>query len=146
MHRQTNYKISPVESGSLRELWGFSLEINQYNENNITSLEGAIKFVRHKRRERDPNLIKQAKELFIKRHGYLFCEFCGFSFEETYGAFGKDYIEAHHKKPISTRQGNEITHIKDLMMLCSNCHRMVHRENGMNYLKHKFKKIKVSNK
>ncbi|WP_258297657.1 HNH endonuclease [Paenibacillus peoriae] len=81
----------------------------------------------HKVRERDPQLIKDAKRRFKKLHGELFCEACGINFEKVYGERGKDFIEGHHKKPVSEMKEGETTKVEDIGMLCSNCHRMIHR-------------------
>lgn len=89
--------------------------------------EGNQKLRYHLKRERNPNLVKQAKKRFKRIHGKLFCQNCSFSFEDTYPDHGKDFIEVHHKNPISEMKPNEKTKIKDLIMLCSNCHRMTHR-------------------
>ena len=75
---------------------------------------------------RNPNLKKDA----IKERG-LDCEACGFKFEDKYGDFGADYIECHHENPLSERPEKDWTDqlktsIKDVKLLCSNCHRMVH--------------------
>ncbi|WP_235712681.1 HNH endonuclease [Bacillus mycoides] len=49
-------------------------------------------------------------------------------FERIYGDRGRDFIEAHHRKPISEMKNDETTKIEDLAMLCSNCHSMIHRK------------------
>lgn len=73
--------------------------------------------------ERDPVNRKRAIEI----HG-LSCVVCGFNFEEVYGERGKDFIEVHHVKPLSTI-GEEVAvnPKEDLVSVCSNCHRMIHR-------------------
>lgn len=88
--------------------------------------EGALFTLVHFARERSGKLVAAAKERFLKRHGRLFCEACGFDFEMRYGKRGRGFIEAHHTVPISELTGTTLTRIKDLRMLCSNCHRMVH--------------------
>jgi 5-methylcytosine-specific restriction enzyme A len=57
------------------------------------------------------------------------CMACGFDFEENYGEIGNEYIEAHHLKPIASLKEGESRTIsdKDFAVLCSNCHRMIHR-------------------
>jgi 5-methylcytosine-specific restriction protein A len=57
------------------------------------------------------------------------CMACGFDFEEVYGETGKEYIEAHHLTPIANlKEGESRTTTEiDFAMLCSNCHRMIHR-------------------
>lgn len=53
---------------------------------------------------------------------------CGFNFEAVYGDIGRDYIEVHHVKPLSSLDEEvEIDPQNDLVCLCSNCHRMIHR-------------------
>lgn len=90
--------------------------------------EGKIAFLLHKKRERNPKLIKESKRLFIRKHGRLFCEACKFDFQKAYGDRGIDFIEGHHKKLISEMDEGEKTKVEDIAMLCSNCHRMVHRK------------------
>lgn len=74
---------------------------------------------------------QQARHECIEIYG-CYCNICGFDFEKTYGALGKDYIEVHHITPIgqlSSAEGYEGTDPKkDLIPLCSNCHSMVHRK------------------
>ena len=81
----------------------------------------------HRRKERDKKLVKIAKRLFRRRHGALFCECCSMDFERTYGELGRDFIEAHHRVPLSLLVGHTETTPDDLAMLCADCHRMVHR-------------------
>lgn len=89
--------------------------------------EGKLKLEIHIKRERNPKVVKEAKKLFINKNKRLYCELCGFDFEEVYGELGKNFIEGHHIKPISDMDEGDITNVKDIKMLCSNCHRMVHR-------------------
>lgn len=53
---------------------------------------------------------------------------CGFDFAKTYGELGEKFIEAHHIKPVSQMDENEKTSIDDIIMVCSNCHSMIHRK------------------
>lgn len=77
--------------------------------------------------ERDPRLRAKA----ITLHGTT-CVACGFDFEKKYGEYGKDFIEVHHIKPVSELGGNtRINPQTDMAVLCSNCHRMVHRKREM---------------
>jgi len=91
--------------------------------------EGRKRLVQHARLEqvRNATLVREAKRLFKRKHGQLFCEACDFDFADNYGDRGKDYIEAHHKMPIAELEGPVALTIEDLAMVCSNCHRMLHR-------------------
>lgn len=75
--------------------------------------------------ERDSCAAKQAKKI----HGDS-CVVCGFNFGSTYGDHGQGFIEAHHLFPVSdgARHTNPET---DMTVLCSNCHRMIHRGTEM---------------
>jgi len=91
-------------------------------------LEGKEKYVRHKTRERNPEIILQKKKEFILEHGKLFCEVCNFDFETIYGERGEGFIECHHNIPLHEEEKERITKTSDLTLLCSNCHRMIHRK------------------
>jgi hypothetical protein len=76
---------------------------------------------------RNPNLVRDAKAAHGKE-----CQVCQFDFEDQFGSVGKDFIEAHHLDPLSERSESEWTEelrtsIDQIAVLCSNCHRIVHR-------------------
>lgn len=89
--------------------------------------EGAASYRLHRHLERDGSLPLRAKEKRLREAGCLSCDVCGFDFLAQYGELGAGYIEAHHTKPVSNLDGNETTNIADLSLVCSNCHRMLHR-------------------
>lgn len=92
--------------------------------------EGEQKLSQHLKRERNLTIVRKAKERFRERNnGRLFCEICKFDFSERYGEIGEGFIEAHHKKPISKMKTGDLTKIEDFIMVCSNCHRMIHTGN-----------------
>jgi len=112
-------------------------EIISYNEGLPTSqagkedgedayvgFEDLRKFRFHKRIERNIQLSKEVK----KAQGYT-CKACGLNFEEKYGEIGKEYIEAHHLTPLSKLGSGKVElNVKtDFVVLCSNCHSMIHR-------------------
>lgn len=82
----------------------------------------------HRKIERNWKAGKAAKNI----HGYQ-CQICGFDFEERFGEIGKQYIEAHHLTPLSELpegQAISLDATNDFAVLCSNCHRMIHRRNA----------------
>ena len=51
-------------------------------------------------------------------------------FADHYGDIGEGYIEVHHLRPIaSLEEGVAVKYdvAEDFAVLCSNCHRMIHR-------------------
>jgi 5-methylcytosine-specific restriction enzyme A len=70
---------------------------------------------------------RRNRELAIKYHG-LTCFGCGFNFGDVYGSLGEGFIEIHHLNPLHQNDDEVVINPrKDLIPLCSNCHRMIHR-------------------
>ena len=90
--------------------------------------EGKVLTRLHAVRERDPSIIRRKKQQVLQHQKHLACEGCNFDFEKFYGDRGRGFIECHHTKPLSelSPQGGK-TKMSDLSLLCSNCHRMVHK-------------------
>lgn len=64
----------------------------------------------------------------VKIHG-LRCKACNFLFEEKYGHRGEGFIEIHHTKPLFINDEEiQVNPETDLVPVCSNCHRMIHRK------------------
>ena len=93
----------------------------------IEAQEGKARLVQHLVAERNPRLVAQKKQLVLETEGCLACEVCGFDFKEHYGERGTGFCEVHHLEPIGTRIENTTTRSEDLVILCSNCHRIIHR-------------------
>jgi hypothetical protein len=81
----------------------------------------------HRAKERNRALVVYAKSLRAKIDPMLRCQVCKFSFVEKYGEIGRDFIEAHHVLPLSRLTEETEINADDLIMVCSNCHRMLHR-------------------
>lgn len=85
--------------------------------------EGRVLYRLHRKRERRQDLVKKKKT----QAKSLKCEACGFDFFEVYGPVGEGFIECHHTIPLSEYDGNQTTKLSDLALVCSNCHRILHR-------------------
>ncbi|ACB95064.1 HNH endonuclease [Beijerinckia indica] len=79
----------------------------------------------HLRIERKAALARECK----KRDRYR-CQICNFHFVERYGLLGENFAEAHHKVPLSKLDGEVKNCVDDLVTVCANCHRMLHRLEG----------------
>ena len=90
--------------------------------------EGKLIFAIHIRKERNKKLVALKKKLAFDKNPQLPCEICNTSFKEKYGDLGDGYIEAHHIFPISELTEETKTKIEDLILVCSNCHKMIHRK------------------
>ena len=79
----------------------------------------------HLAREQSRPLAEQCK----RRDNYR-CQVCEMTFREAYGDIGKGFAEAHHIITL-TRLANTVeSSLSDLVTVCSNCHRMLHRLDG----------------
>jgi 5-methylcytosine-specific restriction protein A len=90
-------------------------------------LEGRYLLRIHRVRERNPALRAKKIRTVRARGEPLVCEACGFDFGKTYGDRGQGFIECHHVEPLHQTRERSTT-INDLALLCSNCHRMIHRK------------------
>jgi 5-methylcytosine-specific restriction enzyme A len=90
-----------------------------------SELEGRYLLRWHAYRERNPALRRKKIKSVLGQGQPLRCECCSFDFSQTYGERGSGYIECHHVEPLHVRGEGPRT-IRDLALLCSNCHRMIH--------------------
>jgi predicted HNH restriction endonuclease len=80
---------------------------------------------KHLQRERRSHLATLRKQ-----YDNFVCQVCGFDYTKIYGNLGDDFAEAHHIVPLGKNDNQRITTIDDLITVCANCHRMLHRLNG----------------
>lgn len=106
------------ERSSLEEL----LDIDDLGAN-----EGNFRMRKHLIRERNSNIIKQKKQKVLSILGRLECEVCHFDFKKEYGEIGEEFCEVHHLIPLGQTVGIVETKLEDLAIVCSNCHRMLHK-------------------
>ncbi len=56
------------------------------------------------------------------------CRICDFSYAERYGSPGVGFAEVHHLKPLGAlRKAVRVNPETDVIVVCANCHRMLHR-------------------
>jgi hypothetical protein len=103
--------------------------------------EGAPYYTKHLRRERSSELVKLVKDNARKTNTYCCCV-CEADFQKSYGV---EYIECHHTVPVSTLALGEKTKIEDMVLLCANCHRAVHKREPW-LEKHELHKLLTSSK
>ncbi len=104
--------------------WGFGVEPE--DESKVFE-EGAKKYALHLIKERDSRVSQLAKKNRWKEVGFFACDVCGFDFHKAYGKQGYRYIEAHHTFPVSELKRGQKTKLEDIALVCSNCHRMLHK-------------------
>jgi 5-methylcytosine-specific restriction protein A len=115
-----------LKSGELQEDYEGLPDIDDPDTDEGTP-EGRLLLRKHLYRERNPKKRQEKIDQHKKaNNGKLACETCGFDFGAVYGDHGDGYIECHHIVPLS-ESGETTTRLADLILICSNCHRMIHR-------------------
>lgn len=100
-------------------------EEDMISEGKATQKETVVK-------KRSRQLRTAAIEYYKKDDSKLYCEVCGFCFEEHYGRLGQGFIEIHHEDPIYQYSDDGFERyisaaVSKVKPLCANCHRMIHR-------------------
>jgi hypothetical protein len=97
----------------------------------LSKREGGRRLRTHLVIERDRTLVKWKKADVQTRTGRLVCEACDFDFAKRYPSLGSGFCEVHHREGLAARGNARNTPLADLAILCSNCHRMIHRTKPM---------------
>ena len=116
---------------SLRAALGFSLLLADLfpNEEDDPGSEVALEGAKVERRETAYERSWPNRMRCIAIHGTR-CAVCGFDFGEAYGELFGGMIEVHHIKPVSSyEKATLVDPAHDLIPLCANCHRAIHRIN-----------------
>lgn len=118
--------INP-EDATLEQLNLFDETIQ---EDDTLILEGRDRIMNQKVYERSMKLRASAINHYTV-NGRIWCHACGFDFGLTYGSHGRGFIEIHHQKPIFSYGDEDIEKtlteaLRNVVPLCSNCHRMIH--------------------
>lgn len=136
--RETNIKLTNDQASQLEFLiskqsssapTATALE----NEFGASTEEGQRRQRLHLRLERNRGIVAKAKWVWAEKNPDMPCEICQMSFVQRYGEHGRDFIEAHHRKPLGELAADQTacTRIEDLAPVCANCHRMLHANGGL---------------
>lgn len=123
------------------------------SDEQFQSFAKEIQTFQEKKRRRDSHIkyegrlnnkdIKAIKEYL----GYT-CMACGLDPIKEYGEDKKGIMEAHHKNPYSEMNEGEIREVKpdDFLILCPNCHKLIHKLDSPNDLEELKKLVNKTNK
>jgi hypothetical protein len=99
------------------------------SDSDYDAAEGNPLLRQHLKRERARWLVRQKKQEVLQATGSLACEACGFDYAKVYPKLGEEFCEVHHR--VALTEGKRRTKLSELAILCSNCHRMIHRTDPM---------------
>jgi 5-methylcytosine-specific restriction endonuclease McrA len=109
-----------------REITLAIINLRLNDEREVDETENRAKFRTHKQWERNAKASRAAKV----RDSFI-CKVCGFAFAAMYGEYGIGYAETHHVVPLSKLKEGDRILPEDLVTVCANCHRMLHRMKGI---------------
>jgi 5-methylcytosine-specific restriction endonuclease McrA len=90
-----------------------------------SAVENRTHVASHVARERNGLLPAQCK----LRDKYV-CQVCRMRYRDVYGQLGTGFAEAHHIVPLGRLKGTTRSTLDDLITVCADCHRMLHRMSG----------------
>lgn len=139
--RGSNFRVEKAEWDRIAELVATTIraqigasvasipeEIDE-DEEDLGAPEGRVVLRQHRIRERSGLLARKKKDL-AKRKGAYICEVCGFNKDRKFAPVSDAAIECHHKTPLSQLLPGQNTTLSELMLVCANCHRMLHHPEG----------------
>jgi len=120
---------SKLDAAGARRYISYTL-IEKAVDSDLDSLHAEEEYFEGKRSLRFTSYYERNLKLrtaAIAYHGTK-CMVCGFDFGEFYGERGVGYIEVHHLCLVSSLgQETKVDPKTDMAVVCSNCHRMIHR-------------------
>lgn len=128
---KTATKLAKRPISAVLKLDGVGRIWERSSENSeVSAFEGAARRREAVYRKREA-WFRQAKiqQAMTANNGNLVCEVseCGFDFQRRYGELGSEFAEVHHQNPVAQTRGRVRCYLSDLKIVCSNCHRMIHR-------------------
>jgi 5-methylcytosine-specific restriction protein A len=126
----------PKEVAQIAALIKLSLTENKVDsypvdDEDVEFFEGRLLTALHNKKERNRKI--RGKLLASRRRrGALSCDMCQCKSISTKHAFEDASFEAHHTIPISMAIERK-TQLKDMALLCANCHRLLHRAIALNH-------------
>jgi hypothetical protein len=102
----------------LKFLTEFSSQIFSETKSVLEGIEYETKVFRKTRSNR------LRLEALIKAGGK--CEACGFDYSVLLDGRGISVLQVHHRKQLSLSKTPRLTTVKDLAVLCANCHCLIH--------------------
>jgi len=104
-----------------------SLESLEEADDDEEVTEGSMSEKVHRRRDRARGLRPKVLNRHRKANGgKLHCDCCSAKERWRLGAVAEAEFEAHHKVPLASDAGKTKTKVSDLVVLCANCHRLIH--------------------
>ena len=123
--QMSGIRIPDEVAGELERRWAAFAKLGKAAElhRQIRAVENTLTEVRTYVRGRDRRLRDRA----LQMAGGV-CAACKFHFGGFLQGLGQRVLQVHHQRQLSASDRPRITTLKDLVVLCANCHAMVHAD------------------
>ncbi|WP_198263382.1 HNH endonuclease [sulfur-oxidizing endosymbiont of Gigantopelta aegis] len=122
-YNQEDLKGISKETESVKKLRNYVFELS--HEMDIEYEEGGVSIRTHYYRERKSSAAIKLKKKALNEKKIV-CKACEIYYYEKLSELGIKLIECHHLIPISSSEHTGKTKISELVLLCANCHRLIH--------------------
>lgn len=112
---------APLLTESATELAHAKTPLSRPDFQTTQALEGLAKEYRAITRRRSASLREAALNGSCGT-----CEACGIDFSSVLGGLGASVLQVHHKNQLAHAETEVVTTLKDIAVLCANCHSLVH--------------------
>ncbi len=125
---QTIYNITDSDARRLLKAAGVSDEVLSDLESETRTNEEKS-FIEGEKRAAISTVRNAQLRIDAKEKWGVKCYCCGFDFEEFYGSFAKGSAIVHHLEPFQANSKKRKATVKDVRVVCANCHYVLHKTN-----------------
>jgi len=127
-------RIPDAAAKEIERLWALhvgGVVANEVQGETVSAVEGkpGQRLVWSRSREASLREAKLREAVKKSDDGLIRCEVpgCGFYFETVYGEVGRRFAHVHHLNALAAGEQERVTMLSDLVVVCANCHAMIHR-------------------
>jgi 5-methylcytosine-specific restriction protein A len=123
--QMSGIEIPTGATAELERLWMRFAKLEQQAElkREVTAMENTLTEVTTYVRGRDRNLRERALA-----HAKGICSACEYDFGQFLQGLGRRVLQVHHRRQLAASDTPRINGVKDLAVVCANCHAMLHAD------------------
>lgn len=121
--QMSGIEIPNDAASGLERLWGTFAKLGRRAElkREVAVMENTLTEVTSYVRRRDRKIREQA---LLEANGI--CSACKFAFGEFLQGLGRRVLQVHHRRQLAASDTPRLTGLRDLAVVCANCHVMIH--------------------
>jgi 5-methylcytosine-specific restriction protein A len=120
-----------AKAKNIRKDYGKQKDESLLNSDINEAKDSGFAYELHKNRETDPLVMRLKRGRTLTEKQGLRCEICGFDSHSFYGEIGKEMMEVHYIRDLGEKAEIKSNYLEDLIIVCSNCHRVLDKYYGI---------------